>query len=120
MVIRIILTEQYVSIKRNLLLTNTNKLTGKEVRFLRTFLGYSCDLFAKLTGYDPATVSRIENNKQEASASFSILVKSLAANKLPDRRYDLHDLWLKGNGRGLKNIDLKPNGKQWMPVKKAA
>ncbi len=102
------------------LLTTAYKLSGKEVRFLRTFLGYSTDLFAKLTGYDPATVSRIENGKQEASLSFNILVKSLAANKLPDRNYDLHDLWLKGKRPAVKHIDLKLSGKQWVPIKKAA
>src|SRR5215467_6548131 len=39
------------------------RLVGPEIRFLRSYLGYSGGDFAKLIGSDPATVSRWEGDK---------------------------------------------------------
>lgn len=94
-------------------------LTGSEVRFLRTYLGYSTAVFASLTGYNQSTLSRIENGKQIVAPSFNILVRSLAANKLPDRDYDLHDKWINHEGYMAKTIEIVSGRKGWA-IKKAA
>lgn len=88
-------------------------ITGDEVRFLRTYLGFSTPMFSKLTGYTVETISRLENNKRPIQRSFDILVRSLVANKIPDRDYDLHDLWLNHEGENLKRIVLHSSKSGW-------
>jgi putative zinc finger/helix-turn-helix YgiT family protein len=102
-----------------LLIQKKGLLTGKEIRFLRTYLGYSGALFAKFTGYAPESISRMENGKQDILKAFDRLVRSLVANKLPDRDYDLHDSWLKGEGKTLRRIEIAVRDDHWI-VKQAA
>lgn len=89
-----------------LLLRKKNFLNGKEVRFLRKHLGYSGAMFARLIGYDDATLSRIETGAQPVTKAFDRLVRFTIASKLPDRNYDLHDQILKGEGITLDRIEL--------------
>lgn len=95
-------------------------LNGNEIRFLRTYLGYSTKVFAKLTGYDPATLSRFENSRQPISYPFNILVRSLVANCLPNREYGLHEKWLKNEGKSTRHIEIISNRKKWRIAKHAA
>ncbi len=94
-------------------------LNGKEIRFLRTYLGYSGTMFAELTGYTKESISRMENGKLTIAKAFDRLVRSLVANRLPDRDYDLQDLWLKEKGQSLKYIELRARNHEWI-VKEAA
>ena len=48
-----------------LLIIKRGVLSGKEVRFLRTYLGLSTSFFAKLTGYTVEHISRIEMEKMK-------------------------------------------------------
>jgi hypothetical protein len=82
-------------------------------------LGYSGVVFAKLTGYSKEMLSCIENHKQNPTRTFDILVRSLVATKLPDRDYDLHDLWLNETGEKFKRIELTTHRGGW-DVKLAA
>lgn len=95
-------------------------LNSREVRFLRSYLGYSTQVFSKLTRYNQATISRFENGKQSISLQFDILLRSLVANQLPDRDYDLHDLWIKHEGESTKRIDLASQKNGWAILKSAA
>ena len=103
-----------------LLLAKRDLLTGPEIRFLRTFLGYNIQIFARLTGYDPATLSRIEHGKQSITQPFNNYVRSLVAYKIPHCRRDLHELWIKNEGLPVKHIDLLPSGKVWATAIQAA
>ncbi len=102
-----------------ILIQKSSLLSGKEVRFLRTYLGYSGTVFAKLTGYTKESISRMENDKQKIIKPFDRLVRSLVATKLPQRDYDLQDLWLKEEGKTLKQITLRAHNDDWI-VKEAA
>ena len=102
-----------------LLIEKKSLLAGKEIRFLRTYLGYSGAVFAKFTDYTPESISRMENEKMEIKKTFDRLVRSLVLDKLPDREYDLHDMWLKEEGKTLKRISLKVKNDDWV-VQEAA
>ncbi len=91
----------------HVLLRKKDLLTGAEVRFLRKHLGYSGTMFAKLIGYDDASLSRLENGAQPITRTFDHLVRFLVASKLPDRNYDLHDQILSGGGVEARRIELK-------------
>lgn len=112
-------TEQLHRVIAGVLIQKKGLLDGKEMRFLRTCLGYSGTVFAKLTGYTQESISRMENEKQKIIKPFDRLVRSLVASKLPDRNYDLHDLWLKEQGKSLKQITLRAHNHDWI-VKEAA
>lgn len=88
------------------LIFKSGLLSGKEVRFLRTYLGYSTAVFAKLTGYAKESISRMENQKQKIMKPFDRLVRSFVAFKLPNRDYDLHEQWLQETGAKSEKIEL--------------
>jgi putative transcriptional regulator len=81
-------------------------LIGDEVRFLRKHLGYSGAMFAKIIGYDDATLSRLERGSQPVTKVFDRLIRFTVAAKNPDRNYDLHDYILKDDGIKLDRIEL--------------
>jgi putative zinc finger/helix-turn-helix YgiT family protein len=96
------------------LLAKKDPLTGQEVRFLRKFLGYNIQMFARLTGYDPASLSRIEHEKQPITQPFNNYIRSLVAYKIPNCRKDLHELWISKTGLPLKRVDILPGGESWI------
>ena len=53
------------------------RLNGAEIRFLRTYLGYSGTDFARLIGSAPATVSRWESDAQEIGHHADLLLRAL-------------------------------------------
>lgn len=100
---------------------NKRKLSGKEFRFLRTYLGFSTAVFAKLIGVARETVSRWETGKLVIPKHMDLLIRSLAVNNEPDRNYKLHDLFLKeecGKAFSRLKIVCKKSG-EW-EIKSAA
>lgn len=95
------------------LIRKASILTGKETRFLRKYLGYSSAVFAKLVGYEIEHLSRIENGKTPVQNIFDHLVRALVAEKIPDRDYDLHDLFLEGKLMKIEWLELSLKGKEW-------
>jgi putative zinc finger/helix-turn-helix YgiT family protein len=55
------------------------RLVGGEIRFLRSYLGYSGADFARLIGSDPATVSRWETDKQSIGHHTDLLLRAMVA-----------------------------------------
>ena len=47
------------------------------------------------------------------SKKFEVLIRSLVANMLPDRDYDLHDLWINEGGESYKRIVLNASDGGW-------
>ena len=95
------------------LINKADLLTGKEIRYLRKFLGYAGSVFAKLVGYEPEHLSRIEGGKTGVQPTFDHLVRELVAKRLPDRDYDLHNLFLDGKGTKLEWLEFSLSGKDW-------
>ena len=77
----------------DVLLAKDQLLTGQEIRFLRSHIGYSSEYFADVLGIDKSTLSRIENGKQKPGKPLDRHVREIIYNKIrtPDRNYDLHD-----------------------------
>src|SRR5262249_4671935 len=96
-----------------LLIEKKGLLNGKEIRFLRTYIGYSALMFSELTGHAKETISRFENEKSPITKTFDLLMRSLVANRLPDRNYDWHDLLLNKKGMILKKIELNAKDGDW-------
>lgn len=55
-------------------------LTGKDVRFLRKYIGKSQEDFAKLVPVEPTTLSKWETDQQEIGAKSDRLLRLLALN----------------------------------------
>lgn len=74
------------------LLRKRDLLTGQEIRFLRTYIGYSSEMFARIIGLDKTSLSRIENNRAKISNQVNMAVRFIVGGKMVDRDYNLHDL----------------------------
>lgn len=74
------------------LLRKKGTLTGKEIRYLRSYVGYSSEMFARILGFDKTSWSRIENERSKISNQVNMSVRWAVAGKLADRDYDIHDL----------------------------
>lgn len=61
------------------------RLNGGEIRFLRTYLGYSSGDFAALIKADAATISRWETGKQDIGQQADLLIRALV---ILDKRVD--------------------------------
>jgi putative zinc finger/helix-turn-helix YgiT family protein len=70
------------------------RLTPKEIRFLRTHLGYSSSDFAKVMSVEPATVSRWERvaKPQDLGNVAERLLRVLVLTNKPRERYPLEEL----------------------------
>lgn len=72
------------------------QIQPREIRFLRTFLGYSSVDFARLLGVAPETVSRWENLRkpQKMARPSERFLRMLAQYAEPSRTYDLEQILL--------------------------
>ena len=103
-----------------ILIQKRDTLTGKEVRFLRKHLGYSGTVFSKLIGYEVEHLSRLENGKTPIQETFDRLVRFLILEKMPDRDYDLQDLFLEGKLMKIEWLELSNSSKKGWELKKAS
>ena len=111
--------EQLHTIIARVLVFKKDLLDGKELRFLRTYLGFSSSVFAERVGIAKETLSRFENKKQPITKTFDLLVRALVTTKLPDHNYDSHDWWLNQQRKSFKQIELNSKDGAW-ELKKAA
>ena len=70
------------------------RLRGKEIRFLRTYLGLSSSDAARVLGVQPATMSRWENEKSkgEMSAVYEHCLRLMVFNREPAQSYPIDEL----------------------------
>jgi len=69
------------------------RLSGNEIRFLRTHIGLSAADFAKkILKVAPETVSRWEHDKQVMDSSTELLLRMLTLKKVHFTDYELDDL----------------------------
>jgi putative zinc finger/helix-turn-helix YgiT family protein len=97
------------------------RLAGGEVRFLRSYLGYSAADFAKLIGSDPATVSRWESDKQPIGHHTDLLLRAMVAL---DRKVDEYPIAtfaeVKAKATARPRYALKPTAKTWKATELSA
>lgn len=99
----------------SVLLQKKNNLSGKEMRFLRKFIGFSAANFAHLLKYSPETISRLENS-DEVSDHIDRLIRFVVFSKLPERNYDLHDMILSGQGISMEQVRFRRKKDEWLAV----
>ncbi len=105
------------------LLKKKGQLTGKEIRFLRSYVGYSSEMFARILGYDKTSWSRIENDRSKISTQVNMAVRWAVAGKLADRDYDVHDLVLAMENEdfvNFKNVQFKASHRRGWQLQKSA
>jgi putative zinc finger/helix-turn-helix YgiT family protein len=93
------------------------RLSGAEVRFLRTYLGYSGVDFARLIHSDPASVSRWESDKQPIGHHTDLLLRAMV---VLDKKTDEYPIALFAtiNGEGAKpaRYAFKRSAARWRPT----
>ena len=93
------------------------RLSGGEVRFLRTYLGYSGADFAKLIGSDPATVSRWEGDKQPLGHHTDLLLRALVVLDKKVDQYPITKFAEIGDAAAATlRYAFKPAAKKWKPT----
>jgi DNA-binding XRE family transcriptional regulator len=104
-----------------LLIKKEGLLIGKEIRFLRARLGYSGDMMARLMGYDKDHIYRIEREETAVAEAFDHFIRFTFINKMPDRYYDLHDMFLNGSSSHdrISEFKLTFTDHGWTPTKAA-
>lgn len=105
------------------LLRKKGHLSGKEIRFLRSYVGYSSEMFARILGYDKTSWSRIENDRSKISNQVNMAVRWAVAGKLADRDYDVHDLILAMETEDFVDFDkvhLKASARSGWQMQKSA
>jgi DNA-binding transcriptional regulator YiaG len=68
------------------------RLSGAEVRFLRTYLGWTGADFAEHMGVDPSTVSNWENDKDPIGTQSDRALRLMVVHQSPVENYSLDDL----------------------------
>lgn len=105
------------------LLRKKGLLTGKEIRFLRSYIGYSSEMFARILGFDKTSWSRIENERSKISNQVNMSVRWAVAGKLADRNYNVHDLVLameKEDFVSCDNVHFKASSRSGWQLQKSA
>ena len=83
----------------------------KEIRFLRTWKGYSGQQFAKLLNSSPEHLYRIEAENSSVNDKFDRLVRLAIMSLATERNYEIRDM-LEGKTKAVRfsRIELKPTG----------
>lgn len=71
------------------LLKKEEFLSGPEIRFLRSLVGYSSSMMARILGIDKTSLSRIENSRSNVSAQVNMTTRFVVASKLSKQNYNL-------------------------------
>lgn len=96
------------------LLKKQKALTGKEIRLLRRWKGYSGQRFARLLNTSAAHLYRIEAKNSSANDKFDRLVRLAIISLVKDRNYELHDMFEgKKDFIKYKRIEIQSKGGQY-------
>jgi putative zinc finger/helix-turn-helix YgiT family protein len=93
---------------------STSRLGPGEIRFLRTYLGYSSTDFARLMGVTPETVSRWESRRapQQMATPAERLLRLMALQEKPIESYGLEKAGA-GKEPSPTTLRLKPTAAGW-------
>lgn len=98
-------------------ISKRGRLTGGEVRFLRSYLGFSGADFAALIGSDPSTVSRWEGEKQPIGHHTDLLLRAMV---VLDKKVEGYPIAAfaeirEDSAKQLRYV-FKPIANKWKPV----
>ncbi|MBK8204743.1 MAG: YgiT-type zinc finger protein [Bdellovibrionales bacterium] len=97
------------------LLSKEGPMTGKEIRFLRTWKGYSGKNFATLISHSPEHLYREESKSVPVNKKLDRLVRLAIMSLATDRNYELRDR-LEGKKAMVKfrRLALSPKGSHYI------
>ena len=90
-----------------------SKLDGREVRYLRKWLGWSGREFATEFDWTAEHVSRIENDRTAMSGTAERLLRMLVFTKEPDPHYAPHDVLKLGRESAPFDIAVRNERDRW-------
>jgi DNA-binding transcriptional regulator YiaG len=67
-------------------------IKGSDLKFMRTYVGWSRDDLAKIVNRSYETITRYENDATQIPDDFKLLMKLLAQNNTPKRDYPIREL----------------------------
>ena len=91
------------------------RLTAKEVRFLRKYLGWSGTDFANHFGVERETVSRWESGGQKMNAMADRLIRLAVATRDPVEKYPIERLQEIEEDASPMQLGFRPAKKGWVP-----
>lgn len=98
------------------LVQQPQRLQPKQIRFLRTYLGYSTKDFAPLIGKAPESVSRWENGQMEMDTAAERLLRLMVVHEAPLTEYPLSRLAdVGGDDRAIAPLHLRRGKASWEP-----
>jgi transcriptional regulator with XRE-family HTH domain len=74
------------------LVLKPSQLTGKEIRFVRKYVGLTGEQFGRKLGLTKHHVSRIENERHQVGAQTDRLIRFLAISASPDLKIEMERL----------------------------
>ncbi len=95
-------------------------MSGKELKFLRKYLGYSGAVFSRPIGHEAEHLSRLEHGKASIQEVFDRLVRLLVGQRIPERDYDLQDLFLDNKLMKTTWLEFSISPKKGWVFKKAS
>lgn len=96
------------------------QLTAGEVRFLRKFLGWSGQDFARNMGVSPETVSRWENGREKMSPTADRLLRLMVVTKQPIDHYGADELAAIRKKASPLRLRLAPSTTDWRRMSASA
>ena len=90
------------------------RLTGSEIRFLRTYLGWTGADFARQMGVTPESVSRWENEREQMNPVADRLVRLMVVTKAPVSEYSLDELVGLEDQAAPVRLRVEPKRGGWM------
>jgi putative zinc finger/helix-turn-helix YgiT family protein len=98
-------------------------LDGREIRFLRKYLGFSAADFANALATRPETISRWENDKANMSESMERFLRLMVFNQKPAEAYPQEELARRHERRPKKKpatFLFSKKGSRWAPERTPA
>lgn len=92
------------------------RLNGKEICFIRKYLGFSGRYFALRLEVSPEHLSKIENGKNPVSSLFDKVVRYFAMTHKPNRDYEEQDNFIAKKEKAARAMALtfSLKGDQWV------
>jgi putative zinc finger/helix-turn-helix YgiT family protein len=95
------------------LITQPRRLSGEEIRFLRTYLGWTGVDFARHMGVVPTSVSRWENDKEPIGPQAERALRLMVATRDPERSYPLDRLAELSDQTDTAEMRMRARGAGW-------
>ena len=87
------------------------RLNGKELRFLREYIGYSAEDFAELIEYNTDYVRKIESGARKPKNPYELLLRLAVLKGVKAPNYSLHDL--SHHEHKVQRLEFVSHDKAW-------